>query len=141
MSRRVSLYAGACAVILTVAGCVTPSGQRIPGVGRNAEATTQLYLACENIHVIPAEVRESGLIFVDDAFFGHTSRPAVRKALGNSLIIGRVRVEKNRVHRLKVVFRGYEPLLAEKYFGNLQEYVVPFRLRPLEPKPIALGGA
>ncbi len=118
-------------------GCITPSGQRIPGAGRNAQATTQVFIACENIEVVPEELRESGWIFVDDAFFGYTSRPAYRRALGNALIVGAMRVEKNHVHQLKVVFKGYEPVVVERYFGNLQEYVVPFRLRPLQPKPVA----
>ena len=129
----------ACAM-LAVAGCVTPSGQRIPGVARNAEATTAIYLACENIRVLPEDVRESGLIYVDDAFYGYTTRPVLRRALGNSLIVGDVRVEKNRTHVLKVVFRGYEPVVTKKFFGNLQEYVVPFRLTPLRPKPIPPEG-
>lgn len=125
-----------CALLLALVGCVTPSGQRVPGVGRNAEATTEVLLACENVGILPKEVRDSGLIFVDDAYYGTTSRSFVRVALGNSLIIGRVRVEKNRVHEFKVVFRGYEPMMAKKYFGNLQEYVVPFRLKILQPKSL-----
>ena len=138
--RRGAFHRGLVAcVFLLVAGCVTPAGQRIPGVGRNADVTTEVFLACENIKVLPTEVRESGLIFVDDAFYGHTTRPALRRALGNSLIIGRVRVANNQAHRLKIVFKGYEPMQAEKYFGNLREYVVPFRLIPLQPKPVSPG--
>ena len=132
-----------CAVLALlscgVAGCITPSGQRIPGAGRNAQATTQVFMACENIDVIPVDARESGLIFVDDAFFGYTSRPVYRRALGNALIVGQVRVEKNHEHQVKVVFKGYEPVVVDRYFGNLREYVVPFRLRPLQPKDMATG--
>ena len=100
-----------------------------------------IYLACENIQVLPEDVRESGLIYVDDAFYGHTRRPFYRRALGNSLIIGDVRIEKNRIHELKVIFVGYEPVMIEKFFGNLREYTEPFRLIPLRPKPVPLEGA
>ena len=65
--RALATMAGALGVAFVLgAGCVTPAGQRIPGVARNAEATTEVFLACENIAVLPSEVRESGLIFVDD---------------------------------------------------------------------------
>lgn len=138
--RRVLGAAGAIALLLG-GGCVTPSGQRIPGAGRDAEATTEIVLACENIAVVPEEFRESGWIFVDDAYYGQTSRPRYRRLLGNALVIGSVHVEKNQTHRVKVIFKGYEPVVIERYFGNLTEYVVPFRVQPLQPKPVAATGA
>ena len=124
-----------------LAGCITPSGQRIPGAARNTKATTRILLACENIAVVPEEFRESGWIFVDDAYFGQTSRPVYRKIVGNSLVIGTVQVEKNHAHQVKVLFKGYEPVVIERYFGNLEEYVVSFRLHALQPKPVAPPGA
>lgn len=134
-SARVALALALC----TGLACITPSGQRVPGAGRNLRATTHIFFACENIDVVPADARESGWLFVDDAYFGNTNRPIYRRALGNALIVGSVRVEKNRVHELKIVFKGYEPVVLERYFGNLQEYYVPFRLKPLQPKPVAAG--
>jgi hypothetical protein len=80
---------------------------------------------------MPEEIRTHGEIYVDDAFFGHTSRPTYYRFVGNALVVGEVQIEKDRIHAIKVVFPGYESFSQTRHFGTLAEYSVPFRLKRL----------
>lgn len=118
-------------VLSLLVGCSNLTGWRIPGTEKGVGATTKVYLVLENVETMPEETRTQGEIYVDDAFFGYTSRPSYYRFVGNALVVGEVQIEKDRIHTLRVVFPGYEPFVLTRHFGTLAEYSVPFRLKRL----------
>ncbi|MBI4830394.1 MAG: hypothetical protein HY801_02330 [Candidatus Lindowbacteria bacterium] len=122
-------------LLLLFAGCSNLTGWRIPGTEKGAGATTKVYLVLENVETMPEEIRPQGEIYVDEAFFGHTSRPSYYKFVGNSFVVGEVQIEKDRVHTIEVVFPGYEPFSQTRHFGTLPEYSIAFRLKRLPGEP------
>jgi len=133
---------GGVALVVTVigmlsafAGCSNLTGWRIPGTEKGAGATTKVYLVLENVDVVPEEIRTEGEIFVDDAFFGNTSRPAYYPFVGNALVVGEVNIEKEKIHTVRITFPGYEPFEATRYFGTLPEYSISFRLKQVPGEP------
>lgn len=131
----VALLAGAVGMLSTLTGCSNLTGWRIPGTEKAAGATTKVYLVLENVDVVPEEFRTQGEIFVDDAFFGNTSRPVYYPFVGNALVVGEVNIEKEKIHTVKVIFPGYEPFEATRYFGTLPEYSISFRLKQVPGAP------
>ena len=121
----------------SLAGCSSLTGWNIPGTEKSAIPTTKVYLVLENVETVAEEVRSQGEIYVDDAFFGHTSRPFFSKFVGNDLVVGTVQTEKQKVHNIEVVYPGYEAFEHERYFGALPEYSISFRLKRLPGEPVA----
>jgi hypothetical protein len=122
-------------VALAVSGCADLTGWRIPGTQVDGIPTTKTYLVLENIETIPVNLRTEGEIYVDDAFFGRTSRPIFNTFVGNSLVVGSMQIEKEKMHTLRVEYPGYEPFEHTRYFGALSEYSIAFRLKRLEAGP------
>lgn len=118
--------------VLSMTGCANLTGWHIPGTEKSAEPTTKVYLVLENVETIPEGLRTQGEIFVDDAYFGQTSRPAYSRFVGNALVVGTVQIEKEKLHTIRVVFPCYEQFEHTRYFGTLTEYSVSFRLKRLE---------
>jgi hypothetical protein len=123
--------------LLSAAGCSNLTGWNIPGTEKSAMPTTKVYLVLENVEAVPEEVRPAGEIYVDDAFFGYTSRPVFSKFVGNALVVGKIQIEKEKVHTVKVLYPDYEPFEHTRYFGTLQEYSISFRLKRLADEPVA----
>ena len=136
---RWSQYRGAAVVllvvVLAVSGCSGLTGWRVPGTEVSALPTTKTYLVLENVETMPENVRVQGEIYVDDAFFGRTSRPVYNKFVGNELVVGSMRIEKEKMHTIRVEYPGYEPFEHTRYFGALSEYSISFRLKRLEAGP------
>jgi hypothetical protein len=111
------------------------TGLRIPGTEKSAVPTTTVYLVLENVETVPERLRTMGEIFVDEAYFGNTSRPGYYRFVGNALVIGKVQIEKEKVHTILVEYPGYETFELTRYFGTLPEYSISFRLKrsPSEP--------
>lgn len=134
-----SRYRGAAAVlsivVLAISGCSGLTGWRIPGTEVSELPTTKAYLVLENVGTIPDNLQTQGEIYVDDAFFGRTSHPLYNKFVGNDLVIGAVRIEKEKMHTIRVEYPGYEPFEHTRYFGALAEYSISFRLRRVEAGP------
>ena len=132
-------YRGAAAVllvvVLAVSGCSGLTGWRVPGTEVSALPTTKTYLVLENVETMPENLRVQGEIYVDDAFFGRTSRPVFNKFVGNELVVGSMRIEKEKMHTIRVEYPGYEPFEHTRYFGALSEYSISFRLKRLEAGP------
>lgn len=129
------LWLAACVV-----GCSSTTGWRIPGTEKGAGATTTVYLVLENVDTMPEQSRSRGEIYVDGAFFGHTSRPFYNRFVGNKLVVGEVQIEREREHTVAVRFPGYEPFEQTRYFGTLPEYSISFRLKQIaqaEPVPLS----
>ncbi len=124
-----------------VTGCANLTGWHIPGTEKSAEPTTKVYLVLENVETIPEELRTQGKIYVDDAYFGQTSRPEYFRFVGNALVVGTVQIEKEKLHTIKVVFPDYEQFEHTRYFGTLPEYSVSFRLKRPGATPNAVSGA
>ncbi len=122
-------------VMLAVSGCADLTGWRIPGTEVSAIPTTKTYLVLENIETVPENLRDEGEIYVDDAYFGRTSRPTFNKFVGNELVVGTMQIEKEKMHTLRVEYPGYEPFEHTRYFGALSEYSISFRLIRLEAGP------
>jgi hypothetical protein len=120
---------------LAVAGCSGLTGWRIPGTEVSALPTIKAYLVLENVDTLPENLQSEGEIYVDDAFFGHTSRPAFNKFVGNELVVGSMQIEKEKMHTIRVEYPGYEPFEHTRYFGALSEYSISFRLKRLEAGP------
>ena len=118
-------------VLLMFSGCSNLTGWRIPGIEKSAGPTTTIYLICENAETIPEGIRSYGEIHVDGAFFGLTSNPKYYKYVGNTLVVGKVRTEKEREHTIRVAMPGYEPFEHTRYYGTLPEYSISFRLKRL----------
>jgi hypothetical protein len=121
--------------VLLLSSCSQLTGWRIPGTEKGAGATTTVYLVLENVEAVPEQVRTLGEIYVDDAFFGHTSRPAYYRYVGNKLVVGKVQVQKERIHTLSIRFPDYIPVDITRYFGMLPEYSVTFSLRRTIEQP------
>jgi hypothetical protein len=125
-------FARACPVVAALAiifsGCSNLTGWRIPGTELGAGATTTIYLVLENVEAIPEQARPLGEIYVNNAFFGNTSRPTYYRYVGNELVVGKVQVQKERTHTISVRFPGYETFAVTRYFGTLPEYSVAFSL-------------
>ncbi|UCD56833.1 MAG: hypothetical protein JSV16_13565 [Candidatus Hydrogenedentota bacterium] len=119
-------------------GCSNLTGWQIPGTEKSAVPTTKVYLVLENVETVPEELRPQGEIYVDDAFFGNTSRPAYYRFVGNALVVGSVQIEKEKVHTVEVVFPGYEPFKHTRYFGTLPEYSISFRVKQFVAEPVLL---
>ena len=122
---------------LSAAGCSNLTGWNIPGTEKSAMPTTTVYLVLENVETVPEEARSAGEIYVDDAFFGHTSRPVFSKFVGNALVVGKIHIEKEKMHTVRVLYPDYEPFEHTRYFGTLQEYSISFRLKRLAGEPLA----
>ena len=120
---------------LALSGCSGLTGWRIPGTEKSALPTTKTYLVLENIETIPDNLRTKGEIYVDDAFFGRTSRPDYYKFVGNDLVVGMMRIEKEKTHTIRVEYPGYEPFEHTRFFGALSEYSISFRLKRLDAGP------
>ena len=135
--RTIGRVVAATILILVpaVSGCSDLTGWRVPGTEVSALPTTKTYLVVENIETVPKNLRTEGEIYVDDAFFGRTSRPKYSKFVGNDLVVGMMRIEKERMHTLRVEYPGYEPFEHTRYFGALSEYSISFRLKRLEAGP------
>ncbi len=121
---------------LFLTACSNMTGLRIPGTEKSAVPTTIVYLVLENVETIPEHLRTEGEIFVDDAFFGCTTRPVYNRFVGNALVVGKVQIEKEKIHTVQVVFPGYEPFEHRRYFGTLPEYSIPFRLKRIPGEPV-----
>jgi hypothetical protein len=136
---NVGLKGRIAAAVLFVAvaapGCADLTGWRIPGTQVDGIPTTKTYLVLENIETIPVNLRTEGEIYVDDAFFGRTSRPVFNTFVGNSLVVGTMQIAKEKMHTLRVEYPGYEPFEHTRYFGALSEYSISFRLKRLEAGP------
>jgi len=122
-------------VALTMSGCGELTGWRIPGTEMSGVPTTKTYLVLENVDTIPENLRTEGEIYVDDAYFGRTGKPRYYDFVGNDLVIGVVRIGKEKTHTLRVEFPGYEPFEHTRHFGTLAEYSISFRLKRLEAGP------
>lgn len=118
-----------------VSGCSGLTGWRVPGTEVSALPTTKTYLVVENIATVPKNLRTEGEIYVDDAYFGRTSSPTYNKFVGNELVVGMMRIEKEKMHTLRVEYPGYEPFEHTRYFGAFSEYSISFRLKRLEAGP------
>jgi hypothetical protein len=130
--RRFELVPGLFLLaLLMFSGCSNLTGWRIPGIEKSAGPTTTIYLICENAETIPEGIRSYGEIHVDGAFFGLTSNPKYYKYVGNALVVGKVRTEKEREHTVRVAMPGYEPFENTRYYGTLPEYSISFRLKRL----------
>ncbi|RJP19810.1 MAG: hypothetical protein C4520_12030 [Candidatus Abyssobacteria bacterium SURF_5] len=117
-------------LLLSVAtACSNLTGWRIPGTEKGAAATTAVYLVLENVETLPEETRTLGEIYVDDAFFGYTSRPKYSRYVGNEMVVGSVQIQREKVHTISVRFPSYLPFETTRYFGTLPEYSVTFSLR------------
>lgn len=127
--------AGILLVLCALAGCSTLTGWDIPGTEKSALPTTKVYLVLENVETVPENLRTQGEIYVDDAFFGRTSRPSFYKFVGNDLVVGSVQIEKEKAHTIRVELPGYEPFEHTRHFGALPEYSIAFRLKRLEAGP------
>lgn len=123
---------------LFLTACSNLTGLRIPGTEKSAAPTTAVYLVLENVETIPEHLRTEGEIYVDDAFFGCTSRPGYYRFVGNALVVGKIQIEKEKIHTIKVVFPGYEPFEHRRYFGTLPEYPLSFRLKRLPGEPVTV---
>ena len=132
-------YCSAVAALLIMAlalsGCSGLTGWRIPGTEKSAVPTTKTYLVLENVETIPENLRARGEIYVDDAFFGRTSRPEYSRFVGNDLVVGSMRIEKEKTHTIRVEYPGYESFEHTRFFGALAEYSISFRLKRLEAGP------
>lgn len=117
------------ALAVVLGGCSNLTGWRIPGTEKGAGATTTVYLVLENVETIPEELRTRGEIFVDDAFFGNTSRPEYYRFVGNELVVGTIKIQKEKIHTVRVDYPNYEPFEHTQFFGTLPEYSVSFRLK------------
>ena len=124
-------------IMLFSAACSNLTGWRIPGTEKSAVPATTVYLVLENVETIPEHLRTRGEIFVDDAFFGNTNRPDYYRFVGNALVVGKVQIEKEKMHTIKVWFPGYEPFEHTRYFGTLPEYSISFRLKRISTEPAA----
>jgi len=124
-------------IVLLISSCSQLTGWRIPGTEKGAGATTTIYLVLENVESIPEQLRTQGEIYVDEAFFGNTSRPGYYRYVGNELVVGTVQVQKEKIHTFSIKFPGYMPVDITRYFGTLPEYSVTFSLRkpPEQIKP------
>ncbi len=129
--RTALMPAVVCLSILLLAGCSNLTGWRIPGTEKSELPTTKVYLVLENVETFPEELRTQGEIYIDDAFFGHTSRPTYYRFVGNALVVGTVQIEKEKTHTVRVTFPGYEPFEHTRYFGTLSEYSLSFRLKQI----------
>jgi hypothetical protein len=125
-------------MVLLSAGCSNLTGWRIPGTEKGAGATTTVYLVLENVETIPEDVRPTGKIFVDGAFFGNTSNPMYYRFVGNELVVGTIQLQKEKIHEIKVALPGYEPFVCARYFGTLPEYSVAFSLKRTGGAPEAV---
>jgi len=135
--RNVGLLAAILLLPLcSLMACANLTGWEIPGTEKSAIPTTTVYLVLENVETVPEEIMPQGEIFVDDAFFGHTNRPAFSKFVGNALVVGKIHTEKRKVHTIKVLYPGYEPFEHTRYFGTLPEYSISFRLKWLDGQPV-----
>jgi hypothetical protein len=125
-------------IVLIFSSCSQLTGWRIPGTEKGAGATVTVYLVLENVESIPEQLRTQGEIYVDEAFFGNTSRPAYYRYVGNDLVVGKVQVQKEKIHVFSIRFPCYMPVEITRYFGTLPEYSVTFSLKePVEqPKPV-----
>lgn len=135
----VTLSLSLALMIMVLAGCSTTTGWQIPGTEKSAVPTTKAYLVLENVETLPEQARSLGKIYVDDAFFGNTSRPTYSKFVGNSLVVGKVQIEKEKIHTVKVEFPGYETFEHTRYFGALPEYSISFRLKRLTTEPATIS--
>jgi hypothetical protein len=102
--RTALMLAVVCLSIFSLAGCSNLTGWRIPGTEKSELPTTKVYLVLENVETLPEELRTQGEIYVDDAFFGHTSRPTYYRFVGNALVVGTVQIEKEKTHTVRVTF-------------------------------------
>lgn len=127
-SRRIG-YCLSGFLIFLLLGCSNLTGWRIPGTEKGAGATATVYLVLENVETIPEDVRSQGEIYVDSAFFGHTSRPAYYPFVGNELVVGTIQIQKEKTHTVAVKFPDYKPFEVTRYFGKLPEYSVTFSLQ------------
>lgn len=133
--RTALMLAVVCLSIFSLAGCSNLTGWRIPGTEKSELPTTKVYLVLENVETLPEELRTQGEIYVDDAFFGHTSRPTYYRFVGNALVVGTMQIEKEKTHTVRVTFPGYETFEHTRYFGTLSEYSLSFRLKRLASEP------
>jgi hypothetical protein len=130
-----TILAGLLLVIALQAACSNLTGWRIPGTEKSAVPTTTTYLVLENVETLPEDLRSQGEIYVDDAFFGRTTRPTYYRFVGNALVVGKVHIEKEKIHTIRVEFPGYEPFENTRYFGTLPEYSLSFRLKQVAAEP------
>lgn len=135
--RAAWMLAVVCLSIFSLASCSNLTGWRIPGTEKSELPTTKVYLVLENVETIPEELRTQGEIYVDDAFFGNTSRPTYYRFVGNALVVGAVQIEKEKTHTVRVTLPGYEPFEHTRYFGTLSEYSLSFRLKRLAAESAA----
>jgi hypothetical protein len=126
--------------LLVLAGCSGLTGLSVPGTEKSGIPTTKTYLILENVNTIPDEIRDKGEIYVDDAFFGNTHTPAHYRFVGNDLVVGTMRVEKEKIHIVRIEYPGYESFEITRFFGALPEYSISFRLKRIEADPSAEGG-
>ena len=133
--RFPTILAGLLLVIALQAACSNLTGWRIPGTEKSAVPTTTTYLVLENVETLPEDLRSQGEIYVDDAFFGRTTRPTYYRFVGNALVVGKVHIEKEKIHTIRVEFPGYEPFENTRYFGTLPEYSLSFRLKQVAAEP------
>jgi hypothetical protein len=122
---------GLVLIVCLMVACSNLTGLRIPGTEKSAIPATTVYLVLENVETIPEYLRTAGEIYVDDAFFGNTNQPGYYRFVGNELVVGKVQIEKEKIHTIRVAFPGYEPFEHTRYFGTLPEYSISFRLKRL----------